>query len=184
MSNKSLEAIAKKIKLIILDVDGVLTNGQLIWTDEPQQAKAFHVRDGLGIKLLQKAGIEIAIITGKQSHVVTARLSELGVKHVYQNVPDKLPTYLALLDKLSLSDADVAYVGDDLPDLPIMSRVALSIAVNDAYGFVKESAQWVTPTKGGFGAVRDVCDLLLSARGELEAINNQFLKDGSALSLK
>lgn len=182
MSNESTHALAKPISLLILDVDGVLTNGQLIWTDEPQQAKAFHVRDGLGMRLLQNTGVEIAIITGKQSTVVEARLAELGVKHVYQNVPNKLPTYLKLRDELSLTDSEIAYVGDDLPDLPIMSRVGLSIAVNDAYDFVKQSADWVTPSNGGYGAVREACDLILSAKGELDPICKQFLQDGSALS--
>lgn len=181
MSQPTIQASAKAIKLLILDVDGVLTNGQLFWTDDPVQIKAFNVKDGLGMRQLQKNGIPIAIITGKQSELVTTRLNELGIEHVFQNVPDKLPVFEKLIADLKLSPKHIAYVGDDLPDLPVMQKVGLSIAVQDAYPFVKEYADFVTENPGGCGAIREVCDLILNAKGLLDRIHQQFLSDGSAL---
>lgn len=184
MTTDSIKAKAQKIRLLILDVDGVMTDGRLIWTDQPQQAKAFHVHDGFGIRLLQSNGIEVAVITGKQSEVVTARLSELKIKHFYQNKSDKLPVYEALLSELDIADEEVAYIGDDLPDLPVMQRVGLSIAVKNAHPFVKQHADWATENKGGKGAVREASDLILESQGLLQTICEQFLRDGSALPNK
>lgn len=177
----SIKEKAAQIKLLILDVDGVLTNGQLLWSDGPSQAKTFNVRDGFGIRQLAKNGVEIAVITGRESEAVRARTAELQIKHVFQGCPDKLPVYEQLISKLNLQPEEVAFVGDDLIDLPVMSRVGLGVAVNDAYPFVAKHADLVTEKQGGFGAVREVCDLILDAKGLLDKICEQFLNDGSEL---
>ena len=159
---QDIQQKARQIKLVIFDVDGVLTDGSLFLGDDGQEYKAFNSRDGHGIKMLQATGVEIAIITGRSSEVVRIRMESLGIQHVYQGKRDKLPAYLELRDSLGLKDEEVAYAGDDVVDLPIMRRVGLAIAVNDAHPFVLQHAHWQTPSSGGRGAGRDVCELLLS----------------------
>ena len=172
---QDIQEKARQIKLVIFDVDGVLTDGSLYLGDDGQEYKAFNSRDGHGIKMLQSIGIEIGIITGRTSDVVRIRMESLGIKHLYQGKQDKLPTYLELRDRLNLSDAQVAYVGDDVVDLPIMHRVGLAIAVNDAHPFVLQHAHWQTPHPGGRGAGRDVCELLMAAQGKLQAVLESYL---------
>lgn len=159
---------AAQIRLVILDVDGVLTDGRLYFGSDGSEFKAFHIRDGHGIKMLQSYGIPVAVISGRRSPAVERRMAELGVTHVYQGIEDKTAALQELLDRLALVSGQVAYVGDDLVDLPIMTRVGLAIAVQDADPFVKRHAHWQTPHPGGQGAVRDVCELLLEARGQLD----------------
>lgn len=166
---------AKPIKLVIFDVDGVLTNGQLFFGDDGQEYKAFHSRDGHGMKMLKSNGVEIAIITGRTSQVVAHRMQNLGIEHVYQGQLDKLPAYLEISEKLQLSAAEIAYVGDDVVDLPVMRKVGLAICVQDAHPLVIEHAHWQTPSAGGRGAARDVCELLLHAQGKYEQQMNQYL---------
>jgi 3-deoxy-D-manno-octulosonate 8-phosphate phosphatase (KDO 8-P phosphatase) len=163
------------VKLVIFDVDGVLTDGSLFLGDDGQEYKSFHSRDGHGMKMLKRSGVEIGIITGRSSDVVRIRMESLGIEHVYQGKQDKLPTYEELRDKLGLTDAEVAYVGDDVVDLPIMRRVGLAVAVNDAHPFVVRHAHWQTPHGGGRGAARDVCELVLEAQGNLKPELDSYL---------
>lgn len=166
---------AARIRLVIFDVDGVLTDGSLFLGDDGQEYKAFNSRDGHGMKMLQSNGVEIAIITGRSSQVVSHRMASLGIEHVYQGARDKAPAYVELRDKLGLNDAQVAYVGDDVVDLPVMRRVGLAIAVQDAHTLVKKHAHWQTPSRGGRGAARDVCELLLEAQGKLDDELRKYL---------
>jgi 3-deoxy-D-manno-octulosonate 8-phosphate phosphatase (KDO 8-P phosphatase) len=158
------------IQLLILDVDGVLTDGGIIRDDAGQQIKRFHVRDGAGLVLWKRLGKDVAIITGKESPVVAHRAEELAITHVYQNVAHKLDSYRELLEELNLTDSQVAYVGDDLPDLPIMRRVACPIAVADAVEEVRGVAKYVTKFPGGYGAVRDAIEFLCKEMGLWEQV--------------
>lgn len=153
-------ALNESIQLLILDVDGVLTDGGIIRDDAGQQIKRFHVRDGAGIVMWQRLGKKVAIITGKESAVVTHRAEELGIEHVYQNVGNKFDAYKELCEELGVTSTQVAYIGDDLPDLPVMRRVAVPIAVADAAEEVRALAKYVTKYPGGYGAVRDAIEWL------------------------
>ena len=167
---------AAQIELVIFDVDGVLTDGGLFFGDDGQEYKAFHSRDGHGMKMLRASGVEVGIITGRTSQVVTHRMTNLGIEHVYQGKVEKLPAFEALIAKLQLTPAQVAYVGDDVVDLPIMLRVGLAVAVADAHPLVLKHAHWHTPHGGGRGAARDVCELIMEARGTLDAQMQPFLQ--------
>jgi 3-deoxy-D-manno-octulosonate 8-phosphate phosphatase (KDO 8-P phosphatase) len=173
---QDLTARAQHIRLLVLDVDGVLTDGGLFFGDDGQEYKMFNSRDGHGMRMLQDAGIPIAIITGRQSEVVKHRMENLGVAHVYQGQREKLPAFEALLQEVGLAAEQVAYVGDDVVDLPILTRVGLAIAVQDAHTLVKQHAHWTTPQGGGRGAVRDVCELILQAQGALDAALAHYLQ--------
>ncbi len=166
---------AVAIRLVIFDVDGVLTDGSLFLGDDGQEYKAFNSRDGHGMKMLQATGVEIGIITGRTSEVVRIRMESLGIEHVYQGKQEKLPAYRQLRDKLGLQDNQVAYVGDDVVDLPIMRRVGLAIAVNDAHPLVLQHAHWQTPHAGGRGAGRDVCEMIMEAQGSLKSALDHYL---------
>lgn len=166
---------AAKIELLIFDIDGVLTDGQIYLSEHQEIFKAFHVHDGVGIKTVQEANIKTAIITGSQSPIVRLRADYLGIQHVYQVIENKIPAYEELLEKLGLNYESVAYLGDDLPDLPLMRRAGLSVAVANAIPFVREHADWVTQAQGGKGAAREVCDLILHAKGLLNDIQNRYL---------
>ncbi|MDJ0805410.1 MAG: 3-deoxy-manno-octulosonate-8-phosphatase KdsC [Gammaproteobacteria bacterium] len=172
---QDIQEKARQIKLLIFDVDGVLTDGSLFLGDDGQEYKAFNSRDGHGMKMLQDTGVQIGIITGRTSEVVSIRMESLGIEHVYQGKGDKLPTYLELRDKLGLGDEQVAYVGDDVVDLPIMRRVGLAIAVQDAHPLVIQHAHWQTPHAGGRSAGRDVCELLMDAQGNLQQALESYL---------
>jgi 3-deoxy-D-manno-octulosonate 8-phosphate phosphatase (KDO 8-P phosphatase) len=148
---------AARIRLVVFDVDGVLTDGSLYLGDDGQEYKAFHSRDGHGMKMLQEAGIDIAIITGRTSDVVRHRMESLGIRHVYQGQRDKVPAFEALVAKVGLQAEEVAYEGDDVVDLPVMRRDGLAIAVADAHPEVRRHAHWHTPHGGGRGAGLDVC---------------------------
>ena len=163
------------INLLILDVDGVLTDGGIIRDDSGQQIKRFHVRDGAGIVLWRRLGKEVAIITGKESEVVTYRAQELGIEHVYQNVGNKLEAYDQLKEELGINDSNIAYVGDDLPDLPVMRRVAVPIAVADAVEEVRGVAKYVTKFPGGYGAVRDAIEFLCKEQGLWQQVMDRYL---------
>lgn len=167
MINKLILQKAAKIKLLILDVDGVLTTGKLFFTARGEEIKVFHVRDGYGMKALLGSGIEIAVITGRRSEALMYRMQELGVKYVYQGQENKNKAFLELKEKLCLNDDQIAYVGDDLPDLELIKLVGLGVAVVDAVEEVRSQAALVTKAKGGKGAVREVCDLILHAHQEL-----------------
>ncbi|MCW9012648.1 MAG: 3-deoxy-manno-octulosonate-8-phosphatase KdsC [Gammaproteobacteria bacterium] len=166
---------AAKIKLVIFDVDGVLTDGSLFIGDDGEEYKAFNSKDGHGLRMLQDGGVEVAIITGRVSNVVAHRTRELGIKHVYQGKREKLPAFLELLEKVGFTESEVAYVGDDVVDLPVMSRVGLAICVQDAHPYVKRHSHWITEHAGGRGAGRDVCELLLEAKGKLDAMLEAYI---------
>ncbi len=163
------------IQLLILDVDGVMTDGGIIRDDAGQQIKRFHVRDGTGIILWRRLEKDVAIITGKESDVVAHRAAELGIKHLYQNIGNKLEAYEQLKEELGVSDSEIAYVGDDLPDLPVMRRVAVPIAVADAAEEVRAIAKYVTKYPGGYGAVRDAVEFLCKEMGLWQEIMNRYL---------
>jgi 3-deoxy-D-manno-octulosonate 8-phosphate phosphatase (KDO 8-P phosphatase) len=167
---------AALIRLVIFDVDGVLTDGRLYLGNDGEEFKAFHVRDGHGIKMLLAAGVEVAVISGRHAASVERRMSDLGIRHAYLGVQDKRSVFDGLLERLGLIADQVAYVGDDLIDLPVMTRVGLAIAVRDADPFVKRHAHWRTPSRVGRGAARDVCELLLEARGQLAALRGSYLR--------
>ncbi|HEY0634247.1 MAG TPA: 3-deoxy-manno-octulosonate-8-phosphatase KdsC [Gammaproteobacteria bacterium] len=169
-------AKAAQIKLIIFDVDGVLTDGSLFIGDDGEEYKAFHSRDGHGMKMLHASGVEIGIITGRTSNVVRHRMQSLGIHHVYQGQLEKLPAFRELTAKLGVDPQQVAYVGDDVVDLPILTRVGLAVAVADAHPLVKRHAHWTTPHGGGCGAARDVCELIMEAQGTLNGSLQHYLQ--------
>jgi len=159
--------IAKDIKLVIFDVDGVLTDGGIYFTDDGREIKKFNVKDGLGLSWLAQSDITVAIITGRTSPIVAERMKALKINHVYQGRMNKLETYHNLLDALQLNHSQVAYVGDDAIDVPIMQECILPITVADGHDSAKSVAKWVTNNKGGYGAGREVCDLLLNTQDKM-----------------
>ena len=163
-SSKSLNLEKlRKIKLLILDVDGVLTDGSIYYADDGSKGKSFNVQDGLGIRHLMARGLEVAVISGGVSTAAENRVKYLGIKHWYIGVgEDKYPYFVQLKQTLQYSDEEIAYVGDDLPDLVVMQQVGFRVAVANAVQLVKESADYITQRSGGMGAVREVCDLLLA----------------------
>lgn len=166
---------ASQIKLVVFDVDGVLTNGSLFVGDDGEEYKAFYSRDGLGMKMLQATGIEIAVITARTSNVVIHRMDSLGIKHIYQGQLEKLPAFETILKEMDIPAEHAAYVGDDVIDLPVMQRAGLAIAVHDAHPFVIQHAHWQTPNIGGHGAARDVCELIMQAQNTLAQQFQKYL---------
>jgi len=166
---------AASIRLIVFDVDGVLTDGSLYIGDDGQEYKAFNSKDGHGMVMLQHSGVEIAIITGRTSEVVRIRMASLGIERVYQGKREKLPAYEELRRISGYSDEQIAYVGDDVVDLPVMTQVGFAIAVQDAHALTKQHAHWVTPSGGGCGAAREVCELIMDAQGTLQPALQYYL---------
>ncbi|MSM40889.1 MAG: HAD-IIIA family hydrolase [Geobacter sp.] len=164
----------KEIKLLLLDVDGVLTDGRIIYDANGVESKFFNVKDGHGIKMVQRAGIEVGIVSGRQSQVVANRAAELGIDLVYQKALDKLTPYLEILRQKGLTDANVAFVGDDIIDIPVLRRVGFAAAPADALDYVQEEVHFVTRNRGGWGAVREVCDLLLKGIGAWESVTARY----------
>ncbi len=162
-------AQARDIRLIAFDVDGIMTDGGLYLSDTGDEFKRFNSLDGHGLKMLRASGVELAIITGRTSRCVELRAKNLGIAHLYQGVEDKLSTMQALLQRLQIPAAAAAYMGDDVVDLPVMRRVALSVTVPEAPQIVRDHAHYVSRRGGGRGAVREVCELIMSAQGTLEA---------------
>jgi 3-deoxy-D-manno-octulosonate 8-phosphate phosphatase (KDO 8-P phosphatase) len=164
---------AKRIKVLLMDVDGVLTDGKIHLVSMPdgatQEMKSFHAHDGAGLKMASAAGLRTGVITGRISDATTRRAGEVGMEFVYQNRPEKLPAYEEILKRAGLRDAEVAYIGDDLPDLPVLRRAGLAITVANAVPEVKRAAHYVTRTRGGEGAVREVIELILKAQGKWAA---------------
>lgn len=155
---------ARRIRLLVLDVDGVLTDGRIYMTATGEDLKVFHVRDGSGLVALKRAGVAVAIISGRNSAAVTRRAAELGIEHVHQGVEDKAAELASLMGRLGVTPAETACVGDDTPDLPMLENAGLAIAVADAHEALGSVVHWVTTAAGGRGAVREVCDLLISTR--------------------
>jgi 3-deoxy-D-manno-octulosonate 8-phosphate phosphatase (KDO 8-P phosphatase) len=162
--------VAARVRFLVLDVDGVLTDGRLYYGARGEALKVFHVRDGQGLKLLAAAGVTAAVISGRRSGMTTKRCRELGVRHVLQGVEDKLAAFQRLRGRLGISSGECACVGDDVPDVPLMREVGLSFAVADAHPHARSAARVVTRLAGGKGAVREVCDYLLEARRHAAAL--------------
>ncbi len=167
--NADVYETARSIKLLICDVDGVFSDGRVYMGNQGEELKAFHTRDGYGIKSIMNAGIQVAVITGRQSQIVANRMQALGVDLVYQGQDNKLKAYSDICEKLNVAPQQTAYVGDDLIDWPVMEKVALKVCVADGHPLLAQRANYVTHINGGYGAVREVCDLLLQARGELDS---------------
>ena len=164
----------RKVKVLILDVDGVLTDGRIIISDDGQETKCFNVRDGHGLKLIQRAGIEVIFLTGRKSLVVEQRARELGIKKIYQGVLDKLSVFKEILAADGLVPEQVAYAGDDIVDLPVLSRVGFSITVSDAHDEVMRAVDLVTKNPGGRGAIREVCEMILKTQGKWEELMGRY----------
>jgi 3-deoxy-D-manno-octulosonate 8-phosphate phosphatase (KDO 8-P phosphatase) len=167
--------LALPIKLLLMDVDGVLTNGHIIYGNNGEEFKAFNIKDGLGIKLLREQGIETGIITGRQSSLVERRASELGIATVIQGREDKLVAVREVADAQQLDLQEIAYIGDDLPDLPAITHSGLGMSVNDGHTRVKQAADWVSSCNGGEGAVREACEFILASQDLLENSLQKYL---------
>lgn len=163
-----------KIKVLLLDVDGIMTDGRVIYDNNGVETKAFDVKDGHGLKLIQRAGIRVGIITGRSSRVVELRARELGIDILYQGAKDKMIPYAEILSSHGYSDEEIAYMGDDVVDLPILRRVGFSATVSDAVDEVKPLVHYVTKRAGGRAAVREVCDLLLKETGAWEQVTGKY----------
>jgi len=166
---------ARKIRLLILDCDGVLTDGQIIMLPGGDETKAFDVKDGHAMVMAQRAGLPIAIISGRKSSVVQARAKELGIAHLHQMAWVKTEPYEAILSQEGLSDADVCYVGDDVVDIPLLRRAGLSVAVADAVEEAKQYSHFVTTRAGGRGAVREIIELILKAQSKWEEALSRYV---------
>ncbi len=164
----------KTVRLLLLDVDGVLTDGTIIYNEDGSETKHFHVRDGLGIRLLMDAGIRVAIVTGRTSRALHHRCRNLGVEDIYDGVGDKGALLSRIEARTGIPPEKMAFVGDDLPDLALMRRVGVSVAVADAHDMVKGAADMVTSAPGGKGAVREVCERILNSRGLWETMKGNF----------
>ncbi|MEA3428786.1 MAG: HAD-IIIA family hydrolase [Thermodesulfobacteriota bacterium] len=164
----------KRVKLLLLDVDGVLTDGSIIYNDNAKETKVFNVKDGLGIRLLIEAGIDVCVVTGRTSKALLHRCKNLGILCIFDGVSDKASVMDSVVTRTGVLPGEIAFIGDDLPDLSLMKLVGLSIAVADAHEKLLEKADMVTSAKGGFGAVREVCETILKAKGLLENIIKRF----------
>jgi 3-deoxy-D-manno-octulosonate 8-phosphate phosphatase (KDO 8-P phosphatase) len=164
----------KSIKLLILDVDGVMTDGRIIFDSNGTESKFFNVKDGHGIKMLQRAGIEVGIISGRKSQVVSNRAEELGISCVFQGSLNKLEPYLSILADKGLTDAEVAFVGDDVIDIPVLRRVGFAAAPADAMPDLRPFVHLVTKNCGGWGAVREICDLLLRGQNKWDSVTSRY----------
>lgn len=174
LSTEQLDKI-KRLKLLILDVDGVLTDGRLFFDDNGKEYKCFHARDGHGIKLLRQSGVEVAVISGRKSNSVALRMQSLGVDLVYQGHENKRAAFAEILQTLSLQPEQAAHVGDDVLDLPVMTLAGFAVAVADANFAVKQRADWCTELAGGLGAVREVCDLIMQVQGTFDEMLQAYL---------
>ena len=171
-----LRARARAIRLLLLDVDGVLTDGRLYYGADGDALKAFHIHDGLGLKMLRATGVEVAIVTGRTSRAVELRAENLGIPHVFQGVGDKLVVFELLLKRLTLPSEAAGAIGDDLPDLPVLRRCGLAACVPEAPALVRSHAHYISEKPGGAGAVRELCELVMAAQGTLEAGMQEYLK--------
>ncbi len=168
-------AKARQIRLVALDVDGVMTDGRLYFDQSGQEMKAFSTRDGMGIKALQRSGIPVALITGRQSPMVGQRAKELGITLVFQGADDKLNALQAIMNSSGMGAEQICYAGDDWIDLPVLSRVGFSVTVADADPVVRQQVDWVSSEAGGMGAVRALCNLILAAQGKLDTLLQEYL---------
>lgn len=169
-----MEDRLKNIKLLLLDVDGVMTDGRIIFDSNGIESKFFNVKDGHGIKLLQRAGVEVGIVSGRKSQVVTNRAAELGIERVFQGALDKLAVYRQIIQETGLEDSQIAFMGDDIIDIPVMRRVGFAAAPADAVVEVLPHAHFVARNRGGWGAVRELCDLILKGQGAWETVTAKY----------
>jgi 3-deoxy-D-manno-octulosonate 8-phosphate phosphatase (KDO 8-P phosphatase) len=176
LPDKFIDA-ALKLKLLILDVDGVLTDGTLAYTKNGEEVKNFNSKDGFGIRMLMQYGIEVAVITARHSPPLAKRMTDLKIKNFYTGMDNKEKAFSMLLNKLSLKPEETGYVGDDILDLPVMKKVGLPIAVSDAHFYVKKQALWITEFKGGKGAVREVADAIIACKTNIDEAYELFLAD-------
>jgi 3-deoxy-D-manno-octulosonate 8-phosphate phosphatase (KDO 8-P phosphatase) len=174
MPSPTLSERCAAIELLVLDVDGVLTDGSIVYADNNVEIKHFQVRDGSGLKLWQHVGKQAAVISGRASRVVEVRAAEVGIGQVIQGAAEKLPAYRQLLAQLSLREEQVCYIGDDVPDLPVLRRCGLAVAVADACPDVQADAHYVTRAPGGRGAVREVVELILRCQGHWQRLLERF----------
>jgi len=171
MRGKNLpESLARRVRIVLMDVDGVMTDGGILFIDGRSEGRIFDVKDGLGIWLLRRAGIRTGVISGRDSPTIRQRARELGMSEVHLSVRDKLSAYEGILRRRRLPDAAVCFIGDDVLDLPVLRRAGLSVAVGDAHPSVRRAARHITDAPGGKGAVREVADLILRAQGKLKGL--------------
>ncbi|MCX5865023.1 MAG: 3-deoxy-manno-octulosonate-8-phosphatase KdsC [Deltaproteobacteria bacterium] len=168
--------LAKEIRLLLLDVDGVLTDGSIVYGNSGTELKTFNIKDGFGIRLLREAGVEVGIITARRSEAVERRAQDLKLAHLYQGVGNKIEAFSEILTAQKLIPQQVAYMGDDWLDLPLLSRVGLAVTVADAVAEVKAVAHYVTRREGGKGAVRELCELIIEAKGQREELLTRYLR--------
>jgi len=171
---KNIEEKLQKVKLLILDVDGVMTDGRIIMDYKGREMKNFDVRDGHGLKIIQRYGIQVAILTGRQSKVVEHRARDLEINDVYQGALNKKDVFGKILERHKLSAGAVAFMGDDIVDIPVLKRVGFSAAVADALDIVKKSVDYITVNRGGHGAVREICEMILQAQGKWPEIAAKY----------
>ena len=166
---------ARAVKIAIFDVDGVMTDGTLFLADSGEEIKGYNVLDGHGLKMLKQTGVELAIITSRSSRSVERRAQNLEIRHLYQGSQDKLATFTSLLETLGMKETEACYMGDDLIDLPVMRRVGLAVSVPAAPALVKKHAHYVTRAMGGHGAVRECCEMIMTAQGTLDTLLGEYL---------
>lgn len=178
LNKEQLQDTAKAIKCVIFDVDGVLTDGSLFFDNDGKEYKAFNSKDGHGIRMLLESGVEVAIITGRQSDLVKHRANNLKLSPelIYQGYRDKRPAFKDLLEKTGFTRDEIAYVGDDVIDLPVMNQVGFAVAVGDAHWFVKQHAHMITELPGGKGACRELCEFILASQGKLDNLLQNYLQ--------
>ncbi|MBV9956806.1 MAG: HAD hydrolase family protein [Acidobacteria bacterium] len=177
MNADEIERRARRIKLLLMDCDGVLTDGRIELLGEDDESKSFHTRDGHGIVLMHRAGLETGIISGRSSTLVERRARELGMQHVRQGTWDKIKDYEELLAETGMDEESVAFIGDDVTDIPLMQRAGLACAVADAVPETLAAAHYVTNLPGGFGAVREVCELILKAQGHWSDLMKRYIRE-------
>jgi 3-deoxy-D-manno-octulosonate 8-phosphate phosphatase (KDO 8-P phosphatase) len=176
-SDRSLDDKIKAVSTLILDVDGVMTDGRIIIDDVGKETKQFHVRDGHGLKLLMRVGIEVIIITGRASEVVTHRAKELGIQEVHQGAKDKVVVLQEIMARRNITGETIAYMGDDIVDVPVFRRVGFAVAVADASEDVREAADYITSHRGGRGAVREICEMILKVQNKWEIVASRYYSD-------
>ena len=164
----------KKIKFVIMDIDGILTDGRIIYDNKGNELKFFDVQDGFGIVLLKRIGVESAIMTAKKSKVVSRRAKDFGVKYLYQDCFDKLKAFQEILGKINLSPEEICFIGDDLIDIPVLKRVGFAVSVPNAVDEAKEAAHYITKREGGRGAVREICDLIIKTQDRWQNIISRY----------
>ena len=174
MKNPVLSEKLKCIQLLLLDVDGVLTDGAIIYSHDGSETKNFNVKDGLGLKLAMEAGIKVGVVTGRKSPALDHRCRDLGIRYSFVGIQDKAKILQKIAEQTGVAPENTAYIGDDLPDLSLMRHVGLSIAVADAHKTVLKKANWTTSAAGGCGAVREVCEALLQAQGKWGKLIDRF----------